>query len=99
MYDFWIGDVNIAPFLLLITSLVIFPGQLLLCYKGKTRIARLLPVIVLSVLTAAAIIAVCICTGWNIVLYIVSAIYLAIMLAACGIAWGIWAIIKCIKKS
>lgn len=99
MYDFWVGDVNIAPILLLLTVLVIFPVQLILCFKGKSRTVRLLPVIVLSVLTAVAIIAACICTGWNIILYIVSAIYLAIMLAACGVACGIWAIIKSIIKS
>lgn len=98
MYDFWIGDVNIAPILLAITIIAIFPGQLILCFKGKSRIVRLFPVIVLSILTAAAIIAACICTGWDIVFYIVSAIYLAIMLSSCGVAWVIWAIVKRIRK-
>ena len=98
MYDFWIGDINIAPILLIITFIVIFPVQLALCFKGKSKSTRLLPVIILAVLTVAAIIASAVCTGYEIIFFIVSAIYLAIMLFVCGVAWGIWAILRFIKK-
>lgn len=94
MYDFWFGDVNLAPILLFLAIFVIFPGQLVLCFKTKSRMIRLLPTIVLSVVTTAAVIAACVCMGWDIVFYIVSAIYLAIMLHLCGAAWAIWAIVR-----
>ena len=98
MYDFWIGDINIAPLLLIFTFVVVLPLQAILCLKVKSKITRLLPVIILSVLTTAAVIAAAIGTGWDVIFYIVSAIYLGIMLAVCGVVWGIWAIIKVIKK-
>ena len=98
MYDMWIGDINIAPFLLLFTLIGVLPVQAILCFKVKSKSVRLLPVIILSVLTTAAVIAAAIGTGWDVIFYIVSAIYLGIMLAVCGVVWGIWAIIKVIKK-
>lgn len=98
MYDFWIGDINLAPILLVFTFVVIFPVQLILCHKVKSKVARLMPVIILSILTAAAVIAAAVCTGWDIVFFIVSAIYLSLMLFACGIAWGIWSIPRFLKK-
>lgn len=94
MLDIWIGDINIAPILWIFTFFVIFPIQLTFCFKVKSKIVRLLPVIILSILTAAAIIAAFAGTGWDVIFYLVSAVYLAIMLFVCGIAWGIWFIIK-----
>lgn len=98
MYDMWIGDINLAPILLLLTFVVIMPVQFILCFKVKSRIARLLPVIILSIITTAAIIAAAVCTGWDVVFYIVSAIYLGIMLVVCGFVWGIWGIYRLVKR-
>lgn len=98
MYDFWIGDINLAPFLLAFTFLVVFPVQLILCCKASKKIIRLIPVIILSFLTAAALIAAVLCNGYDIIFYIVSTIYLAIMLLVCGCAWGIWSVLQLIKR-
>ena len=99
MYDFWIGDINIAPFLLIFTFVVVLPLQAILCLKVKSKITRLLPVIILSVLTIAAVVVATIGTGWNVIFYIVSAIYFGIMLAVCGVVWGVLAIVKCLRQS
>jgi len=94
MYDFWIGDVNFAPILLIFTFAVLFPVQLILCFRGKTKVVRLLPVMIMAVLTSAAVIAAFVSTGYEIILFIVCAVYFAMMLLVCGAAWGIWIIFQ-----
>ena len=98
MFDVWIGDTNIAPFLWIFTLIVVFPIQLALCFKVKSKIVRLLPVGVLSALTIAAAIAAATSIDWDALFYLICAVYLAIMLFVCSIAWGIWAIVRCIRK-
>lgn len=98
MYDMWIGNVNLAPILLLFTFVVVLPVQFVLCIRFKSKILRLLPVIILSIMTMSAIVAAAVCTGWDVVFFIVSAIYLAIMLFVCGLVWGIWGILCFVKK-
>ena len=97
MLDVWIGDINIAPYIWVFTLIVVFPIQLALCFKVKSKIVRLLPVIILFVLTVVATIATTTGIDWDALFYLICAVYLAIMLFVCGIAWGIWAIIR--KKS
>lgn len=98
MFDVWIGDINIAPFIWIFTLIVVLPIQLALCFKVKSKIVRLLPVVVLSVLAVAAAIATATSIDWDALFYLICAVYLAIMLFVCGIAWGIWALVAFIKK-
>lgn len=94
MFDFWLGDINIAPVLLVFTGFVVLPVQLLLCFRGRSRICKLLPVILLTGMITAAILAAFLSTGWAVLGCIVAAVYLMIMLLVCGIAWGIWALVR-----
>ena len=94
MLDVWIGDINIAPFIWIFTLIVVLPVQLALCFKVKSKLVRLLPVIILSTLTIIAAIAAATSIDWDAIFYLVSAAYLAIMLLVCGIGWGIWAIVR-----
>ena len=94
MLDVWIGDINIAPFIWIFTLIVVLPVQLALCFKVKSKNIRLLPVIILSILTVAAAIAATIRTDWDALFYLICAVYLAIMLFVCGIGWGIWVIVR-----
>ena len=98
MFDVWIGDMNIAPFLWIFTLVVVLPIQLALCFKVKSKILRLLPVVVLSILAVAAAIAAATSIDWDALLYLICAVYLGIMLFICGIAWGIWALVVFIRK-
>lgn len=77
---------------------VFLPIQLLLCFKAKRRMIRLLPVIILSVLTVFFLVMAVTATGWDGIGYIFLAIFISFMLLACGIGWGIWAIIRFVKK-
>ena len=97
MFDVWVGGTNIAPFLWLFALIVIFPLQITLCFKAKNKIVRLLPVIIFSVLTAAAVIAVSVSIDWSALFYLIFAVYFAIMLLFCGAAWLTWLIVKKIK--
>ena len=94
MFDIWIGDINIAPFIWLFTLIVVLPIQLVLCFKVKSKLIRLLPVIIFSVLSATAAIATATRTDWDAIFYLICAVYLAIMLLVCGIGWGSWAIVR-----
>ena len=98
MLDIWIDDINIAPFIWIFILIVVLPVQLGLCFKVKSKIVRLFPVIILSVLTVATAIASAIGTDWDAVFYLITAVYFAIMLFVCGIGWGIWAMVRKTKQ-
>lgn len=98
MFDVWIGDINIAPFLWIFTLLVVLPIQLALCFKVKSKIVRLLPVIILSILTLIAAVASATSIDWSALFYLIFTVYLGIMLFVCGIGWSIWAITVFVKK-
>lgn len=98
MLDIWIGSVNLAPILLLFTFAILLPVQLLLCNKAKSILVRLLPIIILSLLAVAALVASSFCLGWDGLFYIQCAINLAVMVVVCGISWGVWAIVQNAKK-
>ena len=98
MFDIWIGDINIAPFIWLFTLIVVLPIQLVLCFKVKSKIVRLLPVIILTALTIVSAVAAAVGTDWDVLFYLICAVYFAIMLFVCGFGWGIWAIIKKARK-
>lgn len=98
MFDVWIGDVNIAPFLWIFTLIVILPVQTALCFKVKSKIVRLMPVVILSVLIVIVGIASATRIDWSALFYLICAVYLGIMLFVCGIGWGIWMIVMYIRK-
>ena len=52
MFDIWIDGVNIAPVIWILILIVILPIQLVLCFRVKSKILRMLPVIIFSALTA-----------------------------------------------
>ncbi len=94
MFDIWLGDTELTTFTLLFSCAVLLPVQLLLCFKIKSLVVRLLPVMLLSipmlcffVLSAAA-------AGWDSLGYLFLAIFAAFMLFICGVGWAIWAIAR-----
>ena len=96
MADLFFRGINIVPILWIIT-IVLFPIQLIFCFKVKSRIVRLLPIIILSILLTVDSIACLVAPGFEMIFFFGCAIYLAKMLFVCGIAWGIWFFIKCIR--
>ena len=98
MFDVWMGDIEITTVALIFSVVVLLPIQLLLCFKGKSRAIRLLPVILLSMLSIIFVMMSVALSGWDGLGYIFLAIFTGFMLLMCGIGWGIWAITKLIRK-
>ena len=93
MFDIWNGNIELTSLVLVFSIVVLLPTQILLCFKVKSSV-RLLPVIVLSILTICFAIMSIVISGWDGLGYIFLAIFSGFMLLMCGIGWGVWAIIK-----
>ena len=98
MFDVWSGNTELTIIALIVSAAVILPVQLLLCFKIRKNVIRLLPVIVLSVLTAVLSLLAATTSGWDSLGYVILAVFTGLMLLACGGAWGIWAVAKRMKK-
>lgn len=98
MFDVWIGDMELIKVVLVLSVGVLLLIQLLLCFKVKNKNIRLLPVILLSIVTIFFVAMASTATDWENLDYIFPAIFIGFMWIACGMVWGIWAIIKLVKK-
>ena len=99
MFDVWAGDIELTVTVLIFSVVVFLPVQLLLCFKVKSRIIRLLPVIVLAVLTVFFVVKSVTNTDWEAFGNIFLAVYSGLMLLVCGVGWGIWAVSKVAKRA
>ena len=82
-----------------ITSvLVVLPIQLLLCFKVKPVFLRLLPSILLTGTTILLFAMMAASRDWDAIGYAVLGVFSGVLLIFSGIGWGIWAIVRCIKK-
>ena len=98
MFDVWLGNIELTTFFLIFSVAVLLPIQLLLCFKVKSKLVRLLPVIILSALIIAFIVLSATAQGWDNLGYLFLAIFAGMMLLMDGIGWGIWAMIKAAKE-
>ncbi len=98
MFDVWLEDVELTSLTINLAIAVFLPIQLLLCFKAKKRIIRMLPVIVFAVLTITFLIMAVVAQGWDGLGYLFFAIYTGITLFVCGIGWGIRWIVKWCKR-
>ena len=99
MYTYGIWDFQSTTIFLVIAIAVIFPLQLLLCFKGKSLLVRLCPVLLTLLLTVIPWIAVWITKSWLfLVIGYLALYYAAFFLIACGAGWGIRALITLIAR-
>ena len=98
MFDVWIGNIELFKAVLVLSVVGLLLIQLLLCFKVKNKIIRLLPVILLSIVTIFFVAMASTATDWENLGYIFLVIFIGFMWLVCGMAWGIWAIIKLVKK-
>ena len=98
MFDVWIDDIKLIKAVLVLSVAVLLLIQLSLCFKAKNKVIRLLPVILLSLVTIFFVAMASTSTDWENLAYIFPGIFIGFMWIVCGIAWGIWVIIKLIKK-
>lgn len=98
MFDVWLGDVELTGLVILLSIAAVLPVQLLLCFKAKRRIVRLLPAALLGSVTMAFLLAALLAKGWDAIGYIFLAIFSGMMLLACGAGWAIWAAVRFWRK-
>ena len=92
MFDIWIGDIELTKFVWIVSIVVLLPLQLLLCFKVEKLLFRLLPIIILSILTIAFVAMNFLMPGWDNLVYLFLAVFSGFMIFMCGVGWGIWAI-------
>ena len=94
----WIRDVEITSLIAISSVLVVLPIQLLLCFKVKPVFLRLLPTILLTATTVFLFAMMTTSRDWDAIGYAVLGALSGVMLIFSGIGWGIWVIVRCIKK-
>ncbi len=99
MFDVWKGDIELTTVVLIFSVFILLPLQLLLCFKVKSIIIRLLPVTVLSISAVYFLVMSAVITGWDGVGYLFLSIFAGFMLFMCGVGWGIWGITKLLKRT
>ena len=98
MGDIWIRDIEITTLIAVSSILIVLPIQLLLCFKVKKLLLRLLPSLVLTATTVFLFIMMRTATDWNAIGYAILGVFSGVLLIFSGLAWGIWAIVIAIKK-
>ena len=94
----WIRDIEVTTLIAITSVLVVLPIQLLLCFKVKPIFLRLLPSILLTGTTILLFAMMATSRDWDAIGYAVLGVFSGVLLIFSGIGWGIWAIVRCIKK-
>ncbi len=89
--------VNAVPALIAAFA-VILPVQLLLCFKVRRLAVRLIPTILLPLISLACLIPALTISGWGSLVYLLLMIYAAFAWVIDGVAWGIWGMSRHIRK-
>lgn len=98
MGDVWIGNIEFTTFIAICSAFIVLPVQLLLCFKVKNTFIRLLPSILLTITTIILFCLMCSAEEWDAIGYALLGVFSGAMLIVAGIAWGIWAIVRIIRK-
>ena len=98
MGDMWIRDIEVTTLIAITSVLVVLPIQLLLCFKVKPVFLRLLPSILLTATTIFLFTMMTTSRDWDAIGYAVLGVLSGVLLIFSGIGWGIWTIVRCIKK-
>lgn len=93
MLDAYSGSLNLALLLSALSLALLFPSQFFLCRKVKSLFLRLLPVMLFACLALALVLLALAASGWDRLGYIFLSVYMGIPLGACGMGWGLWAIL------
>ena len=98
MGEMWIRDIEVTTLIAITSVLVVLPIQLLLCFKVKPVFLRLLPSILLTGTTILLFAMMAASRDWDAIGYAVLGVFSGVLLIFSGIGWGIWAIVRCIRK-
>ena len=98
MFDLWSRDTEIMLLLAVSSICIILPIQLVLCFRANRFLVKLLPAILLTVITVVFYAMTLVTTDWSAFAYGILAIFAEVLLFFSAVAWGIWGIIKLIQR-
>ena len=98
MMDIHAGSLNLGEVILFLIIPLAFVVQLLLCFRVKSLIIRIIPAAIFAIITAALFIGLLFAQGWDAIGYLILGIWSALILGACLLPWAIYLIYKIIKK-
>lgn len=93
------GELNFTGIMLISGLVLMLPLQVLLCCKCRSLLLRLLPVGLFLLVGLTFWLLGVTTTGLNVLFYMIYAVYAGAMLLLCGLGWGIWALIRLVKRS
>ena len=91
-------DTEIVIILAFLSVLIILPAQLLLCFKAKSSLVKLLPTLVLAVTVLALYAVIFILRDRTAIGYGIMAIFVSVLLFFDELAWAIFGIVKLLKR-
>ena len=98
MFDVWIGDVELTTLVIIVAIVAVLPIQLLLCFKIKNLLLRLLPSILFTIVTISFFAMIFSTQDWDSIGYAILAMLAGLLLLMSGVAWGLWGIVVCVRK-
>ena len=94
MFDIYLEGVNLTPIVAIAGLVLMLPLQLLLCFKAKRVIVRLIPAAAFAAAGIALYVAGRVIGDMAGLGLFIFAVYAAFMLFTCGFGWGLWAIAR-----
>lgn len=93
------NGIDITIVFILFALLVVFPIQILLCFKVKKLWLKLIPIIVSVVLTIACVVMHFIATGWDALGWLFFVIYGVSSIIICTLGWLTWFVLKKFRRT
>ncbi len=93
-----IGGIDISVVVVAVALLIVFPVQLLLCFKVKNLSLRLVPTWLSTVALGTCFLMLLTAEGWDNIAWLFFMIYSAIFLVASGFGWLVWFITRLLKR-
>ena len=91
--------IDMEVLLSVLAAVALLTGQLLLCFKVKSRLIRLLPGLLGVLACIAFFVMMLISEGWEVLGYLLLVLFAACAVGVCALGWLIFAIAHLIKRT
>ena len=98
MFDLWVRDTEITVLIAASAILIVFPLQLVLCFRAKKLLFKLLPTVLLAVAALAFWVLMLTARDWSALIYLIFTVFSVALLIFSGIGWSIWGISRFVKR-
>jgi len=88
MADLWARD-GWLVLLMAVSAVLMLAVQLILCFRVKNPVIRLLPAVLSAGAAAVFYILMLTARDWSALIYVIAAVYCGVLLLSSGIGWGI----------